>query len=51
VHAVLLARIEALPELELFGPDDRLLGNISGNTYGHDEEHRPWIEAVLQHNR
>jgi len=51
VHAVLLARIEALPERELFGSDDRLLGNISGNTYGHDEEHRPWIEAVLQHNR
>ena len=51
VHAVLLARIEALPESELYGSDDKLLGNISGNTYAHDEEHKPWIEAVLQHHR
>jgi uncharacterized protein (TIGR03083 family) len=49
VHAALLARIEALPEAELFGPDDRLRNNIAGNSYGHDEEHRPWIEAVMQH--
>lgn len=51
VHATLLHRIEALPEAELFGTDDRLLGNIAGNSYGHDDEHRPWIEAVLEHHK
>ena len=49
VHSVLLQRIEALPEAELYGPNDSLRNNIAGNTYGHDEEHRPWIEAVLAH--
>ena len=47
VHATLLQRIAALPAAELFGADERLLGNIAGNSYGHDDEHRPWIEAVL----
>ena len=51
VHADLLQRIEALPESDLYGADDKLRNNIAGNTYGHDEEHRPWIEAVLEHNR
>jgi hypothetical protein len=51
VHAALLQRVEALPEAELFGQDDRLLNNIRGNSYDHDDEHRPWIEAVLEHNR
>ncbi len=49
VHATLLQRIEALPEAELYGLDDTLRNNIAGNTYGHDEEHRPWIETVLAH--
>jgi len=44
-------RVTALPEEQLFGADDRLLNNISGNTYGHDEEHKPWIEAVLAFNK
>ena len=51
VHETLLQRINDLPEADLFGADDRLLNNIAGNTYGHDEEHRPWIEAVLKHNQ
>jgi len=51
VHETLLQRIEGLPEAELFGQDDRLLSNIRGNTYDHDDEHRPWIEAVLRHIR
>ena len=50
VHETLLQRIGALPETELFGPDDKLLNNIRGNTYDHDDEHRPWIETVLKHN-
>ena len=49
VHTDLLQRLEALPEIELYGPDDSLRNNIAGNTYGHDEEHRPWIETVLAH--
>ena len=44
-------RVAALPDEQLFGADDSLLNNIAGNTYGHDEEHKPWIEAVLAHNR
>ena len=51
VHAALLQRIEALPEADLYGPDDTLRNNIAGNTYGHDDEHRPWIEAVLAHGK
>ena len=33
-----------------FGPqaDERLLGNIAGNTYEHDSEHRGWIEERLK---
>ena len=51
VHATLLQRIEALPEAALYGPDDKLRNNIAGNTYGHDEEHQPWIETVLAHRK
>jgi uncharacterized protein (TIGR03083 family) len=51
VHSTLLQRIEALPEAELFGADDKLRNNIAGNTYGHDDEHRPWIETVMQYQR
>jgi Protein of unknown function (DUF1706) len=51
VHASLLQRIEALPEAELYGADDKLRNNIAGNTYGHDDEHRPWIETVLKYTR
>ena len=51
VHAALLQRIEALPEADLYGPDDTLRNNIAGNTYGHDNEHRPWIKAVLAHGK
>jgi hypothetical protein len=50
VHALLLQRIEALPETDLYGSDDKLRNNIAGNTYGHDEEHQPWIETVLKYN-
>jgi uncharacterized protein (TIGR03083 family) len=49
VYATLLERIEALPEADLFGADDKLRNNIAGNTYGHDEEHLPWIETVLEY--
>jgi hypothetical protein len=51
VHATLVQRIEALPEGELFGADDKLRNNIAGNTYGHDDEHKPWIETVLAYTR
>ena len=51
VHATLLQRIGALPEAELFGADDSLRNNIAGNTYAHDEEHRPWIESVLAYTQ
>jgi hypothetical protein len=51
VHITLLERIEDLPESDLYGADDKLRNNIAGNTYGHDEEHKPWIEAVLAHNK
>jgi hypothetical protein len=42
--------ITDLPESKLFGAeaDDRLLGNITGNSYEHDEEHRGWIEERLK---
>ncbi len=45
----ILKLISDLPESKLFGPqaDERLLGNISGNTYEHDTEHRGWIEERL----
>ena len=49
-HAALLARIEALPEADLFGPDDKLRNNIRGNSYDHDHEHQPWIEAVIRYH-
>jgi hypothetical protein len=48
-NAHILQLISDLPESKLFGPqaDERLLGNITGNTYEHDEEHRGWIEERL----
>ncbi len=51
VNRVMTQRVVELPDEQLFGADDGLLSNIAGNTYGHDEEHQPWIEAVLAHNR
>jgi len=51
VHAALLERIAALPEAELFGADDNLRNNVAGNTYAHDDEHRPWIETVLAYTQ
>ena len=50
-YGVLTQRIADLPDEVLFGKDDSLLNNISGNSYGHDEEHKPWIEAVLAFHR
>jgi uncharacterized protein (TIGR03083 family) len=47
VYPIITQRVAELPDEQLFGADDSLLNNIAGNTYGHDEEHRPWIEAVL----
>ncbi len=51
VNGVITRAVADLPEEKLFGADDSLLNNMAGNTYGHDEEHRPWIEAVLRHIR
>jgi hypothetical protein len=51
VYGVMTHRIADLPNEVLFGKDEDLLNNISGNTYGHDEEHKPWIEAVLEYIR
>jgi hypothetical protein len=50
VNQVINQRVADTPEAELFGEDDKLLSNIAGNTYGHDDEHKPWIEEVLRHN-
>jgi len=46
----ILQVINDLPEGKLFGPegDERLLGNIKGNTYEHDAEHQGWIEERLR---
>jgi uncharacterized protein (TIGR03083 family) len=46
----ILKLITDLPESKLFGPqaDERLLGNIIGNTYEHDTEHQGWIEERLR---
>ena len=46
----ILQLISDLPEGKLFGPqaDERLLGNIKGNTYEHDAEHQGWIEERLR---
>jgi hypothetical protein len=46
----ILQLISDLPEGKLFGPqaDERLLGNITGNTYEHDAEHQGWIEERLR---
>ncbi len=46
----IISLISDLPETKLFGPeaDERLLGNITGNTYEHDAEHRGWIEERLK---
>ena len=50
VYAAINQRIAALPEAQLFGSDESLRNNIAGNTYDHDEEHLPWIQAVLAYN-
>ena len=46
----ILQLIGDLPEAKLFGSkaDERLLGNITGNTYEHDTEHQGWIEERLK---
>jgi hypothetical protein len=46
----MLQLISDLPESKLFGPqaDERLLANITGNTYEHDSEHQGWIEERLR---
>lgn len=46
----ILQLITDLPDSKLFGPgaDERLLGNIIGNTYEHDSEHQGWIEERLR---
>ena len=46
----ILQLISDLPESKLFGPeaDERLLGNLTGNTYEHDAEHQGWIEERLR---
>jgi hypothetical protein len=51
VHTGLLQRIEATPEDQLYGADDKLRNNIAGNTYAHDEEHLPWIKTVLDYTQ
>lgn len=55
VTAELLRFVEDLPEERLLGPYRpkdpqstlRIIDAIPGNSYEHDLEHRPWIEAVL----
>jgi hypothetical protein len=46
----ILQLITDLPEGKLFGgqADERLLGNIKGNTFEHDAEHQGWIEERLK---
>ena len=43
-HAQLVAKIEALSDDDL---QQRVIGSIIGNTYGHYEEHTPWIAAIV----
>jgi uncharacterized protein (TIGR03083 family) len=51
VNQVITQRVAGTPDSQLFGEDDKLLSNISGNTFGHDDEHRPWIETVIKYTR
>lgn len=56
VHQRLVAKIRTMTDEELtrpysaYDPDagfkEPVLAYISGNTYDHYEEHRPWIEAI-----
>jgi uncharacterized protein (TIGR03083 family) len=48
-HDSILQEVESLPDDSLFGPNanERLLGRISSNTFGHDDDHLPWIEAQI----
>jgi len=57
VHQRLLENIQSLSEEDLVRPyrdyapdstsDRPVYAVISGNTFGHYEEHRPWIEAIV----
>jgi uncharacterized protein (TIGR03083 family) len=54
VYDQLVARLAALEEAEWHAPypltppsKNARQGNIEGNTFFHDEEHLPWIEAAL----
>ncbi|MCC7359980.1 MAG: DinB family protein [Anaerolineales bacterium] len=54
VYDALIARLEAFSEADWQTPypltppaGNPRQGNIEGNTFFHDEEHLPWMEAVL----
>ena len=44
-HAQLVAKIEALSDDDL---PQSVTGSIIGNTYGHYQEHTPWIAAIAE---
>jgi hypothetical protein len=54
VYDALIARLEQFSEADWQTPyplnppsENPRQGNIEGNTFFHDEEHLPWIEAAL----
>jgi uncharacterized protein (TIGR03083 family) len=57
VHKRLVSKIESLSNEDLHRPysyfqpgsprDAAVIGWLTGNSYEHYEEHRPWIEAIL----
>lgn len=59
VHDRLMAKIRTLTTEDILRPDkyynpesnsdDPVVGRIAGNTFGHYEEHKPWMEAIAQH--
>ena len=58
VHQRLVNKIQSLRDDDLMRPyrdfqansssDNPVINTIIGNTYGHYEEHRPWIEAIIK---
>ncbi len=58
VHQALMNKIRMLKDEDLVRPyrdfqpvsssDSPMYATIVGNTYGHYEEHRPWIEAIVR---
>lgn len=59
-HALLLARLSDLSDADILqpyahyqpapdAPQEPVIGWIAGNTWGHYEEHLPWMREILVH--